>query len=127
MIPLSTCLSDPKYYSNGGKPYQDKRGVWNGFKANIFIPNETCEGLCRGPQNCTNIGTKCKFLNAYKKQLSKLDFNHTMELLEKFGSRFDFEPTYVLIVYEKPDNPCSERWPLVEWFKENGVDLEEFK
>ena len=30
------------------------------------------------------------------------------------------------MVHEKPDNPCSERQVLVDWFKDNGVVVEEF-
>ena len=32
----------------------------------------------------------------------------------------------VLIVYEAPNNKCSERGPLQIWFNENGVKLEEW-
>lgn len=39
---------------------------------------------------------------------------------------FDEEPIMVLIVHEAPNNPCSERWPLIKWFNEHGYDLKEF-
>ena len=34
---------------------------------------------------------------------------------------------FAIVVFEKYDKPCSERWPLKQWFKEHGVELEEWK
>ena len=36
------------------------------------------------------------------------------------------EPEIVLLVHEAPNNPCSERWPLFEWFKKHGIDAKEY-
>jgi hypothetical protein len=33
----------------------------------------------------------------------------------------------MLIVHEAPDNPCSERAPLQEYFKEHGINVEEYE
>lgn len=49
---------------------------------------------------------------------------HYSNLAARLSSKID---KLVLVVYEKPDNPCSERGGLIEWFKENGINLEEFK
>lgn len=38
---------------------------------------------------------------------------------------FEEDPIIVLLVYEKPDNPCSERWPLKDWFAKHGLELQE--
>ena len=54
-----------------------------------------------------------------------------VEELEAMGSAiqkhegFEEDPIIVLLVYEKPDNPCSERWPLKDWFAAHGLELEE--
>ena len=54
-----------------------------------------------------------------------------VEELEAMGSAiqkhegFEEDPIIVLLVYEKPDNPCSERWPLKDWFMAHGLELEE--
>ena len=40
--------------------------------------------------------------------------------------QFKEEPIIILIVYETPTNPCSERQPLKDWFAENGYILTEF-
>lgn len=136
-IPISTAFFDPKYYHQGcGKNYQftDKNGVINGIRAEVFMPGEECEGLCHGPQNCQykDRTLRCEFLKTYKKQLEKLNFEDCLERFTTLGNRvkdylkFEEEPILVLIVYETPNNPCSERWPLIEWFRENGYELEEF-
>ena len=40
---------------------------------------------------------------------------------------FQEEPEIILMVYEVPDNPCSERVELLRYFRENGIDIEEWK
>jgi hypothetical protein len=37
------------------------------------------------------------------------------------------EPEIILIVYEAPDNPCSERRVLIDWFASNGYELDEYR
>lgn len=137
MIPLSTAVWDPQWFHQGkGHNYQfkDKNGVWNGIRANDFMPGAECEGLCSGPKSCsTSNPLDCPFLNTYRKQLNKLDFQNIMSRFEKLGKavqekeQFEEEPIIVLIVYETPTNPCSERGPIIDWFKANGYDLKEFE
>ena len=33
---------------------------------------------------------------------------------------------FAFIVFETPANPCSERWPIQQWLKENNVEIEEW-
>lgn len=137
MVPLSTAMFDPKYFHNGlSQNYQfwDKNGVLNGLRAEPFVPGEACEGLCHGPDHCpTRAAAQCKFLETYLEQLRKLDFNLIMERFEKLeqeikrSKNLEEDLTFVLIVYEAPRNPCSERWAIHKWFKENGYDIKEFK
>ena len=35
------------------------------------------------------------------------------------------EPILVFIVYEAPNNPCSERQALLDWFNDNGIECKE--
>lgn len=136
MIPLSTAVWDPRWFHQGkGHKFQfkDKNGVWNGIRAEEFAPGPMCEGLCHGPKECiTHNPQECEFLKTYRKQLNLLDFNNIMERLEKLGRAvqskedFDEEPIVILIVYEAPTNPCSERRIIQEWFADNGYILEEF-
>lgn len=54
MIPISTAKWDPKWYSQNGKPYIDKRGVVNGLRAPVLaLPDwqynekEMCSRPCK--------------------------------------------------------------------------------
>ena len=135
-IPLSTAVWDPQWYHQGKGhdfQYKDKNGVWNGLRADPFVPGQTCEGLCRGPETCNYLGPHtCTFLKTYRKQLDQLDFEDIINRFKLLGETvkeqegFDEEPILVLIFHEKYDNPCSERWPVQAWFKDNGFPVEEF-
>lgn len=137
LIPLSTCLSDPKYFhDNKGIHHQfkDKNGVWNGLRAEPFVPNETCEGLCYGPNGCPNpTAPNCAFLQTYLTQLRQLNFVETIERFRTLGNKikevegWDREPDFALIVYEAPQNICSERSIIQQWFAENGKPISELK
>ena len=137
MIPLSTCISDPPYFHNftGDKGYQfyDKRGVLNGLRAEPFKPGPMCDGLCGGPSTCdTHDPNHCDFLACYRRQLDLLDFPSIIQRFENLGKAFqekhpDFQEIIpVLIVYETPNNPCSERHIIKAWFKDNGYELEDW-
>ena len=135
-IPLSTAVWDPKWFHQGkgnGYQWKDKNGVWNGLRAEPFVPGEACEGLCRGPETCMAYSPQtCSFLKTYYNQLEQLDFQEIISRFETLGNQikeiegFKEEPILVLIFHEKYDNPCSERWPVQEWFKEHGYPIEEF-
>ena len=137
MIPLSTCVGDPKWFHQGtynkSIQWKDKNGVWNGLRAEPFVPGEECEGLCYGRETCNAYGpSACTFLKTYKAQLDKLDFNDILNRFAVLGQQiqesegFKEEPVFVLIFHEKYDNPCSERWPVIDWFKEHGYVVKEF-
>lgn len=134
MIPLSTCLYDPAWYHDFtyDQKYQfkDKRGVWNGLRAEVFSPT-TCGNLCAGKE-CDCDPTKCLFLKMYREQLNNLNFFNIIKRIEKISyavkdyEGFPEEPIAVLIFHEAWYNPCSERTVVREWFKDNGIELEEF-
>lgn len=93
-------------------------------------PGKNCENLCKGINLCQiQDPDKCNFIKEYQKQLNSLDFNFILNKLEsiayKFGKNFK-NIELILIVYEAPNNPCSERNSIIEWFKKNGVEIEEF-
>lgn len=135
-IPLSTAVWDPKWFHQGkGNNYQwkDKNGIWNGLRAEPFVPGKACEGLCRGPEVCNAYSPKtCAFLKTYRKQLDNLNFQEILKRFEDLGLKiqktegFQEEPVLVLIFHEKYDNPCSERWPVQDWFKDNDYPIKEF-
>lgn len=133
MIPLSTAVWDPKWYYKHyqGNWYVDKRGVINGLRAEPFMPGPQLEGLCQG--SCVPAHAEiCSFLEKYKQQLDKLDFNEiltrTTNLCNVVALYLKIEsPIPVLIVHETPSNPCSERGPIQQWFKENGIECREWQ
>jgi hypothetical protein len=53
------------------------------------------------------------------------ELNRIAEEVRKI-THYKGEPKIVLLVYEKPDNHCSERGPLIRLFKEHGIDLKEW-
>ena len=139
-IPISTAVWDPKWFhefKDQDHIWKDKNGVWNGIRLEILNPNSCCitqppecvscikEGRDRDPKSCS-------FIREYQEGLSKIDFKDLMELLTKtaeFIQRlegFENEPEIILIVHEAPYNPCSERVPIQELFKNHGIDVVEW-
>lgn len=137
-IPISTAVWDPKWFHNfTGNPnykFLDKNNVLNGIRLKDIVPNEKLHNCCRGRDNCASLNPEsCEFLSGYKKQLNEIDFNAFIRTLEAISSAamtytksYD-EPEVILIVYETPNNPCSERRVLIDWFASNGYELDEYR
>ena len=133
MIPMSTALGDPKWYhNNAGKMniFKDKRNILNGLRYERIIVQDKCPHICPcGDKNPSS----CLFLNSYRQELEKLDFNQVMEDLTDFCAMYareeqlEEEPIAVLIVHEAPTNPCSERWALIDYFHAHGVECKELE
>lgn len=137
-VPISTAMYDPKWFHNNkgqGHMFVDKNGVVNGARIQDLVPGENCNDTCRGKQYCSTTPDICLFLRRYEDQLAGLDFDKVVETLTSMVENYTRRnPRYgcgelecILMVYETPDNPCSERGPLVKWFKDHGVDLVEFE
>lgn len=130
MIPVSTAHWDPKFFHNFKSSqyiFRDKNNVWNGIRCSMLEPQEGgCPCEIKNPP-------ECYFLKNYLKQLRTVDFNELLIFFQTVIDRaqqlypFEGDPTIVLIVYETPDNPCSERVILKQWFQEHGYNLQEFK
>lgn len=131
MIPISTAVWDPKWYHDfRGHDiiFKDKNNVLNGIRypdlspANI-APCCPCEN--KNPNNCQFIKDYANYLDTlnFDKVYSDLMFiaNKSKEIL-----KFDEEPEICLMVYEKPDNPCSERKSLIEYFNKHGITITEW-
>lgn len=134
MIPLSTAVSDPKWFHRGqgnNFVFKDNNGIYNGIRAEPFVP-QCSWGDCVGVKSCSYKPEKCSFLSNYYKQLQELNFNEIMERFNSLAARIVArdslieEPVMVLIFYEPPDNPCSERRIVQRWFKENGYIINEY-
>lgn len=132
-VPVSTAVWDPKWFHDNHNKnwiFQDKRGVWNGIRLEALMPGKECENLCDGSCYPKEPDT-CVFLQRYKEQLAKVDFNYIMDRLQhvaEFVSKTsDIKDPIeiVLMVYEKPDTQCSERWEIKNLFERNGVFVED--
>lgn len=127
LIPVSTAVYDPKWYhmnQDNSCLFVDKRGVINGVRCHGLSPYKV-DAICS--KECQYKGnTNCKFLSDYRSYLNSLDFRQVIYLIEHEVSKLRKDCDVCLIVYEKPDNPCSERKPLIEWFRDNGVELLEW-
>lgn len=129
-IPISTALWDPKWYNKDGKVYVNDKGVIFGLKCPPLSPQECTPGCC--PCNNKTPG-KCKFIQEYMESLRKLNFLEIKQGLENMAKEvqgfmgFTEDPEIILVVYETPNNPCSERGSLIQWFLENNVNLEEYE
>lgn len=136
LVPLSTAVYDPRWFFNfqkQGTVWKDKNGVYNGLRAEVFAPGPLCEGLCRGPETCvTGSPQTCLFLKAYKFQLDQLDFQDVLNRCERMGKyiqsleKFSHDPEIALILHEAPQNPCSERGAIQNWFVEHNYPITEW-
>lgn len=132
-IPLSTAVWDPKWYHNFKDQdyfWKDSNGVWNGLRLEILNPKQCHAGGCP----CTSKDyTTCQFIREYKEGLNKLNFPELLGYLQKIADSvqqsegFSEEPEIMLLVHEAPTNPCSERVPIQEYFKENGIEVKEWR
>lgn len=137
-IPVSTAYFDPAWLNtqNGKHCWVNENNVLVGIREDSFlmsedeIPEEMCSGK---PCKYQVKFPDCEFLKAYWKHLQKIDFdgylipelNRVAEEVRKI-THFEGEPKIILMVHEKPDNPCSERASLIRLFKEHGIELKEW-
>ena len=135
LVPVSTAVYDPKWYhefQGNNHIFKDKRGVLNGIRCPALAPLEqhipwtTKEEQCVGREHCDfDFGT-CAFLKNYEKYIFSLNFEDTIKRIEFAVQYIKPNADICLMVYEKYDNPCSEREVLVKWFKAHDVDLIEW-
>ena len=137
MIPVSTAQFDPKWYHafTGDYNYlfKDKRGIVNGLRMLPIIECGKAASSCGGPESCcyTPAVPACPFLESYRANLEQLNINTLIDDFNYLASAYqahehiDDEITIVLIVYETPKNPCSERAALHDYFNSKGVECKE--
>ena len=53
------------------------------------------------------------------------EFKRIAEDVKKINN-YEGEPEIILLVYETPSNPCSERQPLIDYFEKHGIKIEEY-
>lgn len=126
--PFSTAMWDPKWFHDfKGEDYvfENKDGVIYGMKYYPFVPGLTCQDLCRGTETClTKDPNTCTFLKNYRNQLNALDVKKVLAEIEDIVGP---EADVCFIFHEAWDNPCSERRVVLKWFRDNGVEIEEWR
>lgn len=130
LVPLSTAAWPPKFFGTPENQHRDSRGIVLGLNIPPFRPGKMCEGLCFG--NCQPKHPQdCAFLKVYRQQLDKIDINKVIVNLNKMSEKIKEnehldDVDFALMVYETPTNPCSERVVIQQWFKDNGVEVNEW-
>ena len=122
MIPVSTCISDPAWYRppEGKEYYIDKRGIVCGLRYEPLIVQLNGSHGC--PCESKDLAPACPTMIEYEQLLNSLvDKERTLKAFEFCCNKFNAD-TIVLIVYETPKNPCSERYALQKFF--NCKELE---
>lgn len=126
MIPVSTCLSDPAWFKPpmGKEYYIDKRGIICGLRYEPLMVQSQGSHYCPC-ENKEILQGQCDILKEYRQLLETVDFNRVIKGFQfcanKFQRPFDKEePIIVLMVYETPSNPCSERIALQDYFTSHG-------
>ena len=137
MIPISTAMFDPKWFhQNKGNDFTfvDKNGIINGIRIGSLRPKMKSDGECYGREKCKiKQPTECSFLKNYEAQLNQINFDLFEKSLNNLGLvvkdllRLKEDPLFVFIVYEAPDNHCSEREIILKVLKEHGYNIEELK
>lgn len=127
-IGISTAVWKPKYWTYG----QNKQGSITGIEEKLLSPYYVEQYCCKDCQHKNSV-PNCPFIKDYRKYLDTVDFNYLMVEFKRIAedvkkiNNYIGEPEIILLVYETPDNPCSERIALIDYFKKHGIELEEYK
>ncbi len=122
MLPVSTAMSDPVWYRPpaGKEYYIDKRGIVCGLRYEPLIVQRYGEHIC--PCESKDLAPACPTMIEYEQLLfSLVNKEKTLKAFEYCCNKFNAD-TIALIVYEAPNNPCSERAALQKFF--NCEELE---
>ena len=130
MIPMSTAMSDPAWYHDFKDKthiFTDKRGILNGLRLlPIIVQNGHGECPCAAKDP-----SQCPLVKDYEFELELIDFDKMLRGMEQFckdyciKNNIQEEPIAVLMVYEAPNNPCSERHSLIDYFNRHGIECKE--
>ena len=128
MLPVSTCMWDPKWYQ-ANPPVRDKRGVVNGYNCfRLHMPEEMYKSIKEpcSHGNCDKLSSlPCKFMTTYAQYLKDLSFESVKQQIEEAAKRYGCTDV-CLMVAERPQILCAERPVLRGWFKSHGIDLIEW-
>ena len=119
LVGLNTTVWPPKYRPLG----TDARGV-TVINCKPLVPGRECDYLCRGACNPPHP-QDCSFLQTYRKQLDKINFNEFYTYIEELSKKYN-NADFAFIVFEPPTRQCSERIPIQNWFHDNGIEIKEW-
>ena len=135
MIPVSTAISDPVWFrpAEDKEYYIDKRGIVCGLRYEPLIVQKYGTKECIGERSICPMATminntySCELMQEYRQLLETVDFDKMIKGFKYCANKFvkDKEPIIVLIVYETPKNPCSERYALQDYFTSHGWECKE--
>ena len=126
-IGISTAVWDPKYWTYG----LNKNSSVTGISEKVLSPT-LVEQYCGKDCQFKKELPCCPFLTGYRNYLDTVDFNYLMTEFKRIAeevkkiNNYEGEPEIILLVYETPDNPYSERQPLIDYFEKHGIKIEEY-
>ena len=127
MIPISTALSDPIWFRPPDRQeyFLDKRGIICGLRYEPLIVQK--HGTCNCPcENKNILQGNCSTMQEYRQLLDTIDFDKMIKAFQYCLNKFN-KDTIVLMVYETPDNLCSERKYLQDYFNKHGIECKELE
>ena len=127
MIPVSTAMSDPAWFRppEGQEYYIDKRGIICGLRYEPLIVQKMGTHICPCEDKEILQGN-CPCGQEYRQLLEIVDFDKMIKGFKYCCNKFHGD-TIVLIVYETPKNPCSERYALQDYFTSHGYKCKELE
>ena len=126
-IGISTAVWNPKYYKLGQNQHDSILGI-----SEPSLSPKTIDPVCSKDCPYKKDLPNCPFLVAYRNYLDTVDFNYLMTEFNRIAeevkkiNNYEGEPEIILLVYETPDNPCSERQSLIDYFRKQGIKIEEY-
>lgn len=135
MIPLSTALGEPAWFHDSkdrNYTFIDKRGIINGLVAEPFQFDTSLLKDVPCKRDCDIDIDICPFMKAYRESIEKHSFDYIMnylsDMIDKVREVSDFkgDPIIILLVYERPDIRCAERPVIQQYFKDHGIEVNEW-
>lgn len=126
-IGVSTAVWNPKYWTYGLNKNSSVTGISEKVLSPALVELYCCKE-CPYKKDLPN----CPFLAAYRNYLDTVDINYLLSEFNRIAAEvkqinsYEGEPEIILLVYEAPNNPCSERQSLIDYFKKHGIKLEEY-
>lgn len=126
-IGVSTAKFSPQWWLYSQNSHKSVIGIEERAISPAYI-GTVCSKECTYKKDLLN----CPFLTAYRNYLDTVDINYLLSEFTRVAkevkkiNHYEGEPEIILLVYETPNNPCSERQPLIDYFGKHGIKIEEY-